>query len=213
MLKTTDYMNILHEIKNSLTLINSSLQLITKQHPEVAAYDLWDDTIQELDYLKNLISEASQSGAVRPANIRPVNLYKLVSEVTDSLQGLTNFHCETEIEENLPLVPMDAVRIKQALINLIKNAYDAMQQTGTIYFCIHTKDSFLQMDIVDFGGGINENVKDSFFEPFVTSKVNGTGLGLSISQQIAEEHSGKLVCDSRPGDGCTFSLLLPLTGI
>lgn len=72
MLTTLDYMKIFHETKNSITLINSSLQLIEKKHPDVAAYPLWKDTMQEVTYLKNLIAELSLSRTGYPLNLSPV---------------------------------------------------------------------------------------------------------------------------------------------
>ena len=213
MLTTLDYMNIFHETKNSITLINSSLQLIAKNHPEVTGYEFWDETVQELSYLKELIAELSQSRVGYPLTLCPVDIYAFTSEILDSIRSLSenqNFSCKTNIEENLPSVFIDSLRIKQALINLLKNAYEAMDRTGTVQLNIYRKDDFLQMDIIDFGGGIPDNIKDTLFDIFATSKEYGTGLGLPITRQIIEEHSGKLLYESRPGDGCTFSILLPL---
>lgn len=213
MLTTLDYMNIFHETKNSITLINSSLQLIAKKHPEVTGYEFWHETIQELSYLKKLIAELSQSRAGYPLNPCPVDIYAFIQEILDSIRSLSenqNFSCKATIEENLPPIYIDALRIKQALINLVKNAYEAMGGIGTIQLNIFRKDSFLQIDIIDFGGGIPDNIEDTLFDIFATSKEYGTGLGLPITRQIIEEHSGKLFYESRPGDGCTFSILLPL---
>ena len=213
MLKTLDYMNIFHEIKNSITLISSSLQLVAKKHPDVTEYEYWNEASQELTYLRNLVIELSQTNVSQSLNTHPVNIYDLVAEITSSFKGLSedsDFHCKTDIARNLPLISMDPIKMKQAITNLLKNAYDAMQQTGTVYLNIYTNNSFLQVDVIDFGGGILDSVKDSLFNVFVTSKESGTGLGLAITKQIIEAHSGQIVYQSRPNDGCTFSLLLPL---
>ena len=65
--------------------------------------------------------------------------------------------------------------------------------------------------LTDYGGGLDPAFADSIFEPFITSKNGGSGLGLVITKQIVESHHGTIHCDSRPGDGCTFTLTLPLT--
>ena len=65
--------------------------------------------------------------------------------------------------------------------------------------------------VTDYGGGLDPAFADSIFEPFITSKNGGSGLGLVITKQIVESHHGTIHCDSRPGDGCTFTLTLPLT--
>lgn len=213
MLTTLDYMKIFHETKNSVTLINSSLQLIEKEHPDMKGYSLWNDTMQELSYLKNLIAELSQSRTGYPLNLASVNISDFIQEILDAIRNLSfsqNFVCKTTIEKNLPAIQMDSLRIKQAMINLLKNSYEAMGETGTVFLNVFRKDNFIQIDITDFGGGIPETTSSNLFDIFTTSKEYGTGLGLPIAQQIIEEHSGKLLYESRPGDGCTFSILLPV---
>ncbi len=213
MLTTLDYMKIFHETKNSVTLINSSLQLIEKEHPDMKGYSLWNDTMQELSYLKNLIAELSQSRTGYPLNLASVNISDFIQEILDAIRNLSfsqNFVCKTTIEKNLPAIQMDSLRIKQAMINLLKNSYEAMGETGTVFLNVFRKDNFIQIDITDFGGGIPEATSSNLFDIFTTSKEYGTGLGLPIAQQIIEEHSGKLLYESRPGDGCTFSILLPV---
>lgn len=216
MLSTYDYMKIFHETKNSITLINSSLQLMAKRHPEIVHYDFWDETMQELTYLRNMISELSQNQSGEPLNLKPASIYDLLHEITDSVRSLEdncNFHCNIKIQENLPLIPMDTLRIKQVLINLMKNAYEAMNETGTINLNIYQENDFIRIDIIDFGGGIPKEVENTLFDLFVSSKPQGSGLGLAISKQIIESHAGILLYESRPGDGCTFSVLLPLQAL
>ena len=75
---------------------------------------------------------------------------------------------------------------------------------------VFRKDDFIDIELTDFGGGIPDTTKDNLFEIFTTSKEYGTGLGLPIARQIIEDHSGRLLFESRPGDGCTFSILLPV---
>ena len=213
MLSAYEYMEIFHETKNSITLINSSLQLLIKQHPEIAQYEFWNEAMQELTFLRNMISELSQNHSCESHNLKLSSIYDLLHEITDSVRSLEdncNFHCNLTIEENLPLIPMDPLRIKQVLINLMKNAYEAMNETGTLELNVFQQNDFIQFDIIDFGGGIPKEIENTLFDLFVSSKPNGSGLGLAISKKIVEEHEGKLFYESRPGDGCTFSVLLPL---
>ena len=69
----------------------------------------------------------------------------------------------------------------------------------------------MSIAITDHGGGLDPALADTIFQPFITSKTGGSGLGLVITRQIIESHNGTLTCDSRPGDGCTFTIALPLT--
>ena len=143
MLTTLDYMKIFHETKNSVTLINSSLQLIEKKHPDVAAYPLWKDTMQEVTYLKNLIAELSLSRTGYPLNLSLVAPADFIREISDAIHNLSfsqNFVCKTTLEENLPPIFIDSLRLKQALINLLKNSYEAMGETGTVILNVFRKD-------------------------------------------------------------------------
>ncbi len=213
MLTTLDYMKIFHETKNSVALVNSSLQLIESKYPGVKDSSLWNDTMHEVTYLKNLITELSQSRAGYPLKPVPVTPAAFLEEISDSIRSLSfsqHFVCKTTLEDNLPPLQIDTLRMKQAFINLIKNSYEAMGETGTVFLNVFRKDDFIWFDLIDFGGGIPEEIKDNIFEIFISSKEYGTGLGLPIARQIIEDHSGKLLLESRPGDGCTFSILLPV---
>ena len=86
-----------------------------------------------------------------------------------------------------------------------------MDGTGTISIQVFFKDQLLHIAIIDQGGGLDPALAESIFDPFITSKTGGSGLGLVITKQIIEAHHGILTCDSRPGDGCTFTIMLPLT--
>ena len=127
-----------------------------------------------------------------------------------SLNENNGCKCKGNIEENLPIIAADSMRLNQAIMNLIKNAFEAMDMQGTILLNAYQKNHSIFIDIVDFGGGISSDLTETLFSPFVTSKPGGTGLGLSISQQIIENHHGTLNYVSRPGNGCTFTITLPV---
>ena len=112
--------------------------------------------------------------------------------------------------DNLPPLFVDAGRLKSCLLNLIKNAYEAMNETGTIFVNVLEDNGSIRMDIQDFGGGIPKEEEAHIFEAYYTNKPNGTGLGLPITKQFIVEMGGSIFCSSRPGDGCTFTLLLPV---
>ena len=101
--------------------------------------------------------------------------------------------------------------MKQSFINLLKNAYEAMNKTGTVKINVFARNNSVQIDVTDYGGGLDPAFADSIFEPFITSKNGGSGLGLVITKQIVDSHHGSIECESRPGDGCTFTIILPIT--
>jgi two-component system CheB/CheR fusion protein len=108
---------------------------------------------------------------------------------------------------------VDEVQIKQVLINLMRNAIDAMSASGKRELTISTSSverDMIRIDVVDTGPGVPEKIKAKLFEPFVTTKTRGIGVGLSISRSIVEAHYGKIWAESNPKGGTIFSFTLPL---
>lgn len=212
MLNNGDYLNIFHEIKNSITLINGSLQLVAKKHPEVCEFDYWNEAMSEIHFLKNMVTQLSSARLCSQMNLMQVNIYSFMHQINNSIRALSwkDFNCDIIMDEDLPLVSLDPQLLKQAIINIIKNAYEAMKNTGTIAIHTYTRDGFLKIAIIDHGGGLDPAFANSIFQPFITSKTGGSGLGLVITKQIIESHQGTLTCESREGDGCTFTISLPL---
>lgn len=213
MLTNEDYLNIFHEIKNSITLISSSLQLVAKKHPEVQGFDYWNETMSEIDFLRNMVTQLSSARLCSHLNLMQVNIYAFMNQINDSIRILSwkNFNCELIMKDSLPLIEIDSQLLKQAIINILKNAYEAMDGNGTVTIHVFFQKQLLHIAITDCGGGLDPALADSIFSPFITSKTGGSGLGLVITKQIIEAHHGTLTCDSRPGDGCTFTIALPIT--
>jgi signal transduction histidine kinase len=100
----------------------------------------------------------------------------------------------------------------QVLINLFKNALEAMPLGGELTLATRVKGANLEVSISDTGQGMTPEVKASIFQPYFTTKEKGTGLGLAICQNIVEEHGGCIIADSAPGQGSTFTIQIPLEG-
>lgn len=213
MLSNEDYLNIFHEIKNSITLVSGSLQLVAKKHPEVCEFDYWNEAMSEISFLKNMVIQLSSARLCSHLNLMQVNVYSFMHQIETSIRVLSwnDFVCNFHLEENLPLIELDPQLLKQAIINIVKNAYEAMNKTGIADIHVRYEDNLIKIAITDHGGGLDPALADSIFQPFITSKTGGSGLGLVITKQIIESHQGTLTCASRPGDGCTFTISLPLT--
>lgn len=213
MLNNEDYLNIFHEIKNSITLVNSSLQLVAKKHPEVCNFDYWNETMCEISFLKNMVTQLSSARLCEHLNIEQVNIYSYIHQISGTIRSLgwNHFTCKVLLDEDLPLIELDPQLLKQAIVNIIKNAYEAMDCSGTATLHVFCENNLMHIAISDHGGGIDAAIADTIFQPFVTSKTGGSGLGLVITRQIIESHHGILECTSHPGDGCTFTISLPLT--
>lgn len=209
-----------HEIRNPLTLIYSSLQLLEKESPEVAESFLWPqikEDVQDTIRLLKDISILNRSSTVSSQNIP---LYSFLKGLTDSFQALMqerNITFLTYLDPQLLHLPFtgDEIKLKEALMNLLLNAADALDScrySGQILLTAVVCDRQLNIHIRDNGPGIPEDYLPTLFDPFVTHKTGGTGLGLSIARNAAISHGGTLTVEtSSSGDSYTdFCLTLPL---
>lgn len=149
--------------------------------------------------------------ARRPTlDFRPVSLTAVVADVlaVETLsyapRGIT---VEQAFPPDLPPVWADAEKIKQMVLNLCKNAAEAMVGGGTLTVSADSGDEYVRLEVTDTGVGIPAGV--DIFEPFITTKTQGTGLGLTIVRQLVAAHNGTLTYRSVPGEGTTFTLTLP----
>lgn len=150
MLSNEDYLHIFHEIKNSIALINSSLQLVEKKHPEVREFDYWNESMSELCFLKNMVIQLSSARLFNHLNLMQVNIYSFMHQIDTSIRVLSwkNFVCNFQLEENLPLIELDPQLLKQAVINIIKNAFEAMHESGTTDVHVFYEEPFMSIAIL-----------------------------------------------------------------
>ena len=124
-----------------------------------------------------------------------------------------NIKIEKALQPDLPFIPMDGGQIQQVFINIIMNATEAMQGTGTLTITtrLSTDNKFVEIEFTDTGCGMTPEVMAKIFEPFFTTKEvgKGTGLGLAISYGIIEKHQGRLNVKSEANKGAIFTISLP----
>ncbi len=207
-MNSLDYQRILHEIKNTATLINSSMQLLDSKCTQLQSEPYWDTIKHEVTYLKNMVLEVSQAGNMEQLQKEPVDLNDLLQNTCRFMNdAFPNLNWEFHLCENLPSIQGDATKLKQAVLNLLKNSAEAGSQS--IIITTKQENSHTQIIIKDFGGGIPVDFEGKIFDLFTTRKNQGTGLGLAITKQIIEYHGGTLLLDNFPGKGCTFTICLP----
>jgi signal transduction histidine kinase len=115
-----------------------------------------------------------------------------------------------KLARHLPATPIDATQMQQVLVNLIKNAMQAMTTGGTLTLQTGESSEGVWLSVADTGGGISQEQIARIFEPFYTTKKKGTGLGLMIVQRIVRAHNGRIELESNIGRGTTFRIWLPL---
>jgi signal transduction histidine kinase len=143
-------------------------------------------------------------------DFQPTQLADLIADVVTIQRphfAQLSIEVEQDIPADLPSLVVDSDKIKQALLNLIKNAAEAMPGGGKVIIDAHATETGIVIDITDTGPGIPLDV--DAFEPFTTTKKNGTGIGLVIVRQIVTAHGGRVSYHSRHGEGTTFRVELP----
>jgi len=166
--------------------------------------------INRLDYIVTQFL-----GAIRPAPLQlKLNTLNDVVEKTLELlrpeienRGVT---VKTRLARHLTATPVDSAQLQQVLVNLIKNAAQAMTTGGTLTLQTGETSDDVWVSVADTGGGIPQEQINRIFEPFYTTKKKGTGLGLMIVQRIVRAHNGRIELDSQVGRGTTFRIWLPL---
>lgn len=201
---------ISHEIRNPVTLINSSLQIIEQEHPEVQDFAFWKDMKEDLTYLRSLLDELSSYNNSDTLSLSAIpiqewleNLIPKITLLTDQKQ--VQFHCS--IAPDLPVIQADSIKLRQVLLNLIRNSLEAGCSSLELSASMEGKN--LNISVRDDGCGIPIEYLDTLFQPFVTHKAGGTGLGLALSRRILNAHGGQLLLSSSNSSGTCFMVLLP----
>jgi signal transduction histidine kinase len=206
-----------HEIGNPLNGLATTVQILerslNKQQP--LADDLLSSTVQDLKQEINRLQSLLQGwrALARPQqlNLQPTSLATLTAEV---LRAQTTYYieCGIQLEQifppEFPLVIADQEKLAQVLLNLCKNAVEAMPQGGKLTLRGHSTKAHVLLEVSDTGVGIPEGL--NIFEPFTTTKEVGTGLGLAIVQQIIAAHQGTISYTSTPHQGTIFTVTLPV---
>ncbi len=210
---------VAHEIGNPLNSLHIHLQLMERKLrklPDAQRKDLsksLEVAREEIERLDAIIHQFL--GAIRPArlNLAPESINQLVAESVAFLENEIrdrDILVEQELRSDLPLLEVDRNQLKQAFYNIIKNAFQAMEQDGLLRIRTDLEDDWLTISFSDTGGGISPEQMSKIFEPYFTTKASGTGLGLLIVRRIVREHGGEIDLVSDEGKGLTFTVRLPL---
>ena len=167
----------------------------------------------EIDRLDYIVVQFLQAIRPTPPQIKLSSLNEVVIKTLELLQPeLDNrgLHVKTRLTRQLPIAPIDSSQIQQVLVNLIKNAMQAMTRGGVLTLQTGEGADGVWVSVADTGGGIPQEQINRIFEPFFTTKEKGSGLGLMIVQRIVRAHGGRIELESQVGRGTTFRIWLPL---
>jgi nitrogen fixation/metabolism regulation signal transduction histidine kinase len=215
-----------HEVKNPLTPIQLAAERLRRRFvgrlpaDDSELLDRATNTIvSQVEALKTMVNAFGDYARPPQLTTRPVALHALIAEVLDLYGNDQRLNLSRQFVDGEPMVKVDAVRLRQALHNLLKNALEAIGNQRKPQIVVSTrivKDgdaTWVDIAVADNGPGLPEGFGERWFEPYTSSKSRGTGLGLAVVKKIAEEHGGSVRASARNGGGAEFTLRLPLGSI
>jgi PAS domain S-box-containing protein len=220
---TTLAAGVAHEIKNPLGSISIHIQLLQRAVQRAGACEdkvlsgLLDRHLgvvtEEIERLNKIVVDFLF--AVRPMDIElretdPRELLRELAEFIGPEADQVGVRVELDLPAEAPRVLVDRRYMKQAILNLAKNALAAMPGGGRLGLALEIKDDLVRIAVSDTGMGIPPETISKIFEPYYTTKETGTGLGLTITFKIVREHRGEIAVNSEPGRGSVFAITLPV---
>jgi signal transduction histidine kinase len=202
-----------HEIRNPLAGIAGVIEIVGRDLPATSpARAVVKDVRLEITRISRTLTDLLETARPRRPEVRRSNLNTTVEHaVMLARQQVLSRPIKIEMQQapDLPEVEHDSDQIHQVLLNLLLNAVQAMEKTGTVNVEIGSRDGYASVVVSDTGRGISPQNLPNIFRPFYTTKGDGTGLGLSLAHRIVEDHHGRIEVSSVVGKGSTFTVLLP----
>jgi two-component system nitrogen regulation sensor histidine kinase GlnL len=212
--------NLAHEIKNPLGGIRGAAQLLERELPNDELVEYTQVIVKEADRLQTLMDRLLTPH--RLPQFGPLNVHEVLERVRSVV--LAEFPADLRVQRDydvsLPDLTGDKEQLIQAMLNVARNAAQALNGKGTIRLCTRIARNVtlartryrqaIQIDVIDDGPGVPELLQDKIFYPLVSGRDDGTGLGLSLAQNFVHQHSGIIEFESEPGR-TRFTIMLPLT--
>jgi two-component system sensor histidine kinase HydH len=203
---------IAHEIRNPLAAIEGFSELLVRRIQDDSARILLDEIVQEVRHLNRIVGDFLTFAREPQLHFEPTDVGALIE---GTLTLLLSTHpqpvtLKATLPPRLSPVVLDPNEFRRAIVNIVRNALEAMPSGGTLEVAADLSDEHLTVTIRDSGPGIAEHVKEQIFTPFFTTKDQGTGLGLAIAHKIVEGHRGVIEVDTAPGAGSAFTIRIPL---
>ncbi|MHB1425076.1 MAG: sensor histidine kinase [Gemmataceae bacterium] len=205
---------IAHEVGNPLTSISSLVQMLQRRDGDPYTHDKLALVIGQLQRIRGTLRELIEFS--RPAS--SVRTRVALAEILDEALNIAKYYKRMRGRIPTPalppeLPPLFAVRdqLVQVFLNLVLNAIDATERGDRIELLVSQRDGVVEVSVRDSGSGISPEHAARMFQPYFTTKKHGTGLGLFVTRQLVADHGGAVTFESRPGEGTTFRVLLPLS--
>jgi signal transduction histidine kinase len=207
-----------HEIRNPLSTIGMNLELLAEEleHDDsprarrmVRRISSLQAECRNLEDVLNAFLQFARAGELR---LELGSLNDVVADYVDFLEPQArsmDVELRTHLDSDLPPVQLDPALMRQALVNLCRNAIEAMPDGGSIDLLTRTRGSMVVLEIIDTGRGMDEATRKRMFQAFFSTRSGGSGLGLPTVRRVVEAHHGTIACESDPGRGTRFTITLP----
>lgn len=161
--------------------------------------------------VNNIISDLLNYSRIDQLELNYININGIIDNILRKLNISDNISIESEFSNDLPEINIDILRFEQIIINIVRNAIDAMDKGGTLYISTQKEENQIIINIKDTGTGIKPQDLGLIFEPLYSTKVWGFGLGLPIAKKYTELHHGSISVTSELGNYTTFTLKFPIS--
>jgi len=172
--------------------------------------DMLETIERESQYMDKIVSDLQDYAAPLKAELKPVEMEPLVKDTLSKIRIPRNVKVSFKVSEALQRVMIDPVVMRRVFTNLIVNAIQAMPNGGELGIDLYGTDESMFIAFKDTGVGIPERNMGKLFNPFFTTKAKGQGLGLPVCKRLVEAHDGRITVESKPGEGSTFTVKLPI---
>jgi two-component system, NtrC family, sensor histidine kinase HydH len=208
----------IHEVKNHVSTLNLNLQLLAEDFAEPQtprerrAKQRIDRLQSQCEKLVEVSNDFLRFVRSQDPKRESTRLDDVLAEMVDFFgptAKAANIHIRLYPAPGIPMVPLDRELFKQALLNLMLNAEQAMPDGGDIILQTRREGDRVCLDVIDTGKGIEPDDMKKIFRPFHTTKPGGTGLGLATTRKIVRAHGGEIEVHSEPGHGTKFTIRLP----
>lgn len=210
--------SLAHEIKNPLSVIHMNADLLSEELTEGdwpgqrRAENKVDMIRQQCQRMENLLRDFMKFSRVQNLEMSPGDLNEQVDSVLRFFQAQADkFDIDVVryMDTNLPSILLHSDSLQASLINLVKNAFEAMEDGGQFIVRTYTTPRGVALDLIDNGSGMDDGTALHMFEPFYSTKNGGSGLGLPTARKIIEAHGGRISVQSEAGRGTKFLLEFP----
>jgi signal transduction histidine kinase len=206
--------HVTHEVRNPLNSIRLNVEMLEEDVAQSApdASPMLRSIKREVDRLTDITEQYLRLVRMPEPRLEPTDLGDLVRDIAVFLKPEMK---QSQVNLELALAPVPAVRadpnqLRQALLNLCRNAREAMPEGGSVRISLGLQGDGVSLSVRDTGPGIPDSEREKIFELFYTTKQHGTGIGLPLAQQIVAAHGGEMRCTSAPGAGTRFDIWLPV---